>query len=197
MMTSILIASLLFLIPASSQADVPAIVDDGPVYTLKTLKKLDKKELRALFEGASLGVLPTDKVRGTVVRKNLNNPITRGLLNTLWSGKQFYAQEGAWEEIEQERFFIESTLHNIVLGHKMFKGQVYRSTSWLDGKPCWVIDYRKTASTIGYIRDEFRHIGQGLFLGWTFDMTPNDEGVRGKRFMLNFAIDTKPSPKKN
>jgi len=207
-------------LPAFAEG-TPAIESSGPAYALETLRSLSKDELRGLFETSLPGELPSGIVRGTVVRLSVNLGIKRLILNQLWAGKNFYPQEGAWEEIAGKRYFIESTLHNIVAGANAFKGQVYKDVSWLDGKPCWVIEYRKTSPIIGYIRDEFRHVGNGLYLGWTFDQTADQNGVAGRRaepkaslqsrrrirrarsprasragrrYMLNFAIDSKPAP---
>lgn len=148
----------------------------GPVHTLDSLPAMSPEALEVLFTRSSPGELPESRVRGKVVRFEawlLSAPIS-AFLNVLWSGKVFHP---------------DSTLHNLVLGHKHFKGEVYLSESWLDGKPAWIIDYRRTSPSIGYIRDEFRHVGRGVYLGWTFD---NTGGQEGKRFMLNFAIDSEP-----
>lgn len=147
-----------------------------PTITLEGLSDLKPAELEQLFNQSPPGELPTGRVQGRVVRLAtpfLRGPL-RGLLNVLWRGKFFYPEEG--------------TLHNIVLGHRTFKGKVYQEASWLDGKPAWIIDYRETSPSIEYIRDEFRIVAPGIYLGWTFNR--ND-----RAFLLNFAIDSNPPPK--
>jgi hypothetical protein len=178
------------LLSAPSYADTE-VGASGPVYTLKSIKKLDDDKLKELFTASPAGPVPTGNVAGSVIRLTHDITINRWLVNQLWSGKIFHAQQsGVWKEFAGNRQFVESSLHNLVGGHRMFKGEVYRSTSLLDGKPCWVIDYRNTSQIIGHIRDEFRHVGHGLYLGWAYNRTRTPGGEPGRVIMLNFALST-------
>jgi hypothetical protein len=176
-------------------AQVPSVVERAEpaqeAYTLDSLAAMDPQALERVFRGSSPAEHPRARVRGKVVHVDawaLSGPLSV-LMNALWSGKDFTPQSPRLRDFQGTPRLVEATLKNIVLGHKQFKGEVYRDGSWLDGRPAWVIDYRNTAPSIGYIRDEFRYVGNGVWLGWTFDGT---NGKEGKRFMLSFAIDAKP-----
>ena len=169
---------------------------EGVPLTLAGLKDLKPAQLESLFRKSLPGPIPTTQVRGTVVRYEGRIPfwkLVRGVANGLWSGKIFYPQTGVSRTLDGTSHYIVSSLHNIVGGHPVFKGLVYKEHSWLenDDRDAWIIDYTDTAKEIAWIRDEFRYVGCGIYLGWTFDRTG---GRKGKRFILNFAIDGNPAP---
>jgi hypothetical protein len=43
--------------------------------------------------------------------------------------------------------------------------KVYQGDSWIDSKPCIVLDYSETSMVAHWIRDEIRLIGPKLYLG--------------------------------
>ncbi len=93
------------------------------------------------------------------------------ICNRLWKGK-----------------IVDQSGHGLVnklLGLKLVHAQVYRGTSWSDGKQSVIIDYLKTSLLAFFIRDEIRCVAPNLYLGKAFVRLP-----LGKRFCaLWFALD--------
>jgi hypothetical protein len=73
-----------------------------------------------------------------------------------WQGKAFDAAS--------------MTLRNHILpfGLKAVLARIKREDSWLDGKPCIVLDYAETSTVAHWIRDEIRMIAPGFYLGKVF-----------------------------
>jgi hypothetical protein len=57
--------------------------------------------------------------------------------------------------------------------------KVYKGPSWLDGKECSALDYPETSLVAGWIRDEIREIGPGLYLGRVYG---------AKKRLIDFAL---------
>ena len=68
------------------------------------------------------------------------------------------------------------------LGLNAIIAKVYKGPSWLDGKECIVLDYSETSLVAGWIRDEIRQIGPGLYLGKVYG---------GKKRLIDFALQFK------
>ena len=128
-------------------------------------------QLGELFRSASAGPIPNGHGKGTVLLG------TGGLLarlaavvsyTLLWRGKVVSARKGR--------------LKNLIsaLSIPAIAAAVYEQNSWLDGKPCIVLDYSKTSIVAHMVRDEIREIAPGVYLGLVF---------WGRRHVLDFTLD--------
>jgi hypothetical protein len=73
----------------------------------------------------------------------------------LWKGKTFHG---------------DGTITNRWLGGvQMVSAAAEPGPSWLDGRPCLVIQYAPDAPVFGNVRDELRQIGPGEWLGRSYD----------------------------
>ncbi|MBN8904147.1 MAG: hypothetical protein J0H57_24265 [Rhodospirillales bacterium] len=57
--------------------------------------------------------------------------------------------------------------------------RIKQEPSWLDGKPCIVLDYSETSMVAQWIRDEIRLVAPGLYLGKVY---------WGKTRLIDFAL---------
>ncbi|MBK8097256.1 MAG: hypothetical protein IPK26_09115 [Planctomycetes bacterium] len=64
-------------------------------------------------------------------------------------------------------------------GIQAIQAQVYPTKSWIDDRPCIVLDYSKTSFLARRIRDEIRMIRPGLWLGKVW---------WGRTRLLDFAL---------
>lgn len=69
----------------------------------------------------------------------------------IWKGKNFNLQK--------------MELTNRIIGLRLILGKLRKGQSFLDGKPCLVIDYTKTSWEARDVIDELREISNGIFLG--------------------------------
>jgi hypothetical protein len=53
-------------------------------------------------------------------------------------------------------------------GFRAIRARIYCGTSWLDGNPALIMDYRGTSRVWADVRDEVREVAPGLFLGIMF-----------------------------
>jgi hypothetical protein len=110
----------------------------------------------ALFRDGSVGCGPLGPTRGTVLYADGRHPRMKvrrqGLL---WKGKTFHG---------------DGTITNRWLGGvQMVSAAAGVGPSWLDGRPCLVIQYAPDAAVFGNVRDELRLIGPGEWLGRSYD----------------------------
>jgi hypothetical protein len=120
------------------------------------LLKMSQAELDALFTAAEPGPIPDGAADGTAIiapGTAFSADIASAINLFAWQGKVFDAQAGL--------------LKNRILafGLNAIIAKVYIGDSWLDGKPCIVLDYSQTSVVAHWIRDEIRLIGPGLYLG--------------------------------
>src|SRR5438067_2044871 len=113
-------------------------------------------ELDALFQSSPAGAIPRGRGKGTVIAlpgTPLALPLDRILGRLFWHGKVFHPST--------------QDLQNVILpfGLRAIRAQVYAGDSWLDDRPCVVLDYSKTSTVAGWIRDEIREVAPGLYLG--------------------------------
>jgi hypothetical protein len=127
--------------------------------TARDLPSMRGSQLDELFASAPAGEIPFGKgsgqalvATGTFAARPLV-AITRLLA---WQGKQFDAPS--------------HTLGNLIspFGFKAITADVYVDSSLLDGHPCIVLDYSKTSRVAGWVRDEIREIGPGLYVGLVY-----------------------------
>ncbi|MBS1822037.1 MAG: hypothetical protein JST61_08705 [Acidobacteria bacterium] len=134
-------------------------------YTVSQLMDMSNQQLDELFSNSPTGDIPNGEADGTaiVAPGTKFSPAIASLINIFtWQGKTFDAAHG--------------TLTNRILafGINAIVAQVYKSTSWFDGKECIVLDYSKTSMLAEHVRDEIRQIGPGFYLGlvyWKKDKT--------------------------
>ena len=127
-----------------------------------------------MFAAAPAGSLPHGRGRGTALILT-TTPFSRFLAG--------FARLGAWRGKE----FVDdgSSLRNVVspFGVLAIKAAVYLGPSWVDERPCVVLDYSQTSFVARPIRDEIREIAPGIYLGMVFFW----KRKRPVRFALTFA----------
>lgn len=138
--------------------------------TVPKLLKMSQKELDELYTNSPCGDIPDGDCEGTViiVPGTVITPIKAKLVHLLgWQGKVFDKKNGR--------------LVNKILprGRHAIVAEVYKDTSWYDGKECIAIDYSKTSLVAKWIRDEIRLIAPGMYLGVVF---------LGKKKTIDFVL---------
>ncbi|MEY2581463.1 MAG: hypothetical protein QOE09_1312 [Ilumatobacteraceae bacterium] len=125
----------------------------------RELPSLRGSELDELFAKAPAGDVPAGKGRGQALVGS-GTLAARPFLATTrlmaWQGKMFDPAS--------------HTLRNLItpFGVRAITADVYVDASLLDGRPCIVLDYSKTSRIAGWVRDEIREIGPGLYLGLVY-----------------------------
>ena len=162
---------LAFLVLAWCGPGVQA--ESGPSLTPDDVARMDKGQLDAAFCAGSVGATPCGAGRGKVllVVDALMPRVRARLMGTVWKGKYFYPGGCAFT--------------NQWLGFKAVEAPVAVGPSWVDGAPCFVLDYPTTAAVFGNTRDELREIGEGVFLGRFYDRCPCPK-LKGY-FVLDFG----------
>jgi hypothetical protein len=110
----------------------------------------------ALFRQSDLGCAALGPTRGTVLYVEGKHPRLKAhLQGAVWKGKTFHG---------------DSTCTNRWLGgvHAVSAG-VCVEPSWLDGQPCFVMQYAPDAAVFGNVRDELREIAPDVWLGRSYD----------------------------
>ncbi|MDO8476689.1 MAG: hypothetical protein Q7W02_10970 [Candidatus Rokubacteria bacterium] len=139
-------------------------------YDVPQLLKMSQAELDALFTGSAAGEIPNGEAQGTAIiapGTTYSAKIATFISHFAWQGKTFDAKKGA----------LKNRLTSFGLNAIIAK--VYKGPSWLDGKECIVLDYSETSLVAGWIRDEIRQIGPGLYLGKVYG---------GKKRLIDFAL---------
>ncbi len=142
-------------------------------YDVPQLLKMSQADLDALFTSSAAGEIPNGEAQGTAIIApgTIYSPeIASFISHFAWQGKTFDAKSG--------------TLKNRLtsFGFNAIIAKVYKGPSWLDGKECIVLDYSETSFVAGWIRDEIRQIGPGLYLGKVYG---------GKKRLIDFALQFK------
>jgi hypothetical protein len=139
--------------------------------TVDDLLKMQQKELDDLFSAHEAGPIPNGEGEGTAIIDpgSARSRILARIINHFaWQGKVFDAEHG--------------TLRNRILapGVEAIVAQVYKGPSLLDGKECIILDYSKTSTIAGWVRDEIRLIAPKLYLGKVY--------AHDKR-LIDFALE--------
>lgn len=125
-------------------------------YTVEKLLDMTQEELDDLFKASPAGDIPDGEAEGTAIiapGTRYSDMIAK-VINTFgWQGKVFDAGKG----------YLKNRI--TVFGIEAIVAKVYQGESWLDGKPCIVLDYSDTSLIASRIRDEIRLIGPGFYLG--------------------------------
>jgi len=121
-----------------------------------TLMKMSQAQLDDLFTKSVAGPIPDGAAKGTAIiaAGTVFSPAIAQAINFFaWQGKTFDGPHG--------------TLRNriSVLGFNAIVAEVYKAPSWHDQKECIVLDYSKTSTVAGWIRDELRLLEPGIYLG--------------------------------
>ncbi len=144
----------------------------SPSHSLKSLVRLDRCELEALYCNAAVGTPPCGVTAGRAIYNPGGKfaPAAAQMTRLLWQGKVF-----------QDDMMI-----NRVFGLQAVKARVSVGTSWLDGKPSIIMDYCGTSRLFPNVRDEMREIEPGLYVGLTYLRR-----AEGPKLATFFAIDAR------
>jgi len=125
--------------------------------TSESLSRMSRSELEAIYRGAATSSMPSGFVRGRVL--HMNGPmanVRERTGNAAWRGKTFDPAGGAM-------------VNKWLFGFDAVKARVEPGTSWLDGEPSLIADYRGVTKVIWRdMRDEIREVAPGLWLGIAF-----------------------------
>jgi hypothetical protein len=142
----------------------------GMVRDAADLMALTQAELDDLYRQSPAGESPKGDTQGTVLfapGTSFARPVAVYIWLSSWQGKVF----------DRRRPILENKITPI--GIKTIPALVYYGSSWVDGRPCIVIDYSKTSLVACLTRDEIREVAPGLYLGVVF---------LGRIKILNFAL---------
>lgn len=158
------------------------VFDRAAVLTADGLLRMPTPQLDALFQNAPAGEIPIGHGKGTIVMfpgSPLAKAISRILGRLFWQGKYFRPST--------------SDLQNLILptGLHAIRAEVYTGNSWLDDRPCIVLDYSKSSKVAGWIRDEIREVAPGLYLGIVWGV---GRIFGGHKLILRFALTIPPGP---
>ena len=139
-------------------------------YDVPQLLAMSQDELDDLFKKSPPGKIPNGEAEGTALiapGTKFSPKIASFINHFAWQGKTFDAKKG----------LLKNRL--LPFGLNAVLAKVYKGTSWLDKKECIVLDYSETSLIAGWIRDEIRQIGPGLYLGVVYGE---------KKKLINFAL---------
>ena len=126
------------------------------MYDVQSLLTMSQTELDALFTASPAGPIPSGEADGTAIvapGTALNADIAKAIKLFAWKGKVF----------DTATMTLRNRILPIDLDAVLARVQV--GLSWLDGKPCIVLDYAETSLVLHWLRDEIRLIAPGLYLG--------------------------------
>jgi hypothetical protein len=129
------------------------------VIDVPTLLTLSDTQLNDTFGSAVAGPIPDGSAKGTAIVGNgtaFSPAIAEAVSRFVWQGKTFDGVHG--------------TLRNRIsaFGLNAIVAEVYKGPSLFDGKECIVLDYSKTSTVAGWIRDEIRLIAPKVYLGLVY-----------------------------
>lgn len=135
------------------------------------LLAMSQQQLDQLFTSSPPGPIPNGQANGTAIiapGTTYSADIAHIVNVFAWQGKVFDAEHG--------------TLVNRItpFGLDAIIADVYIAPSWLDNKPCIVLDYSKTSTLAHWIRDEIREVAPKLYLGIVY---------WSKKKLINFSLD--------
>jgi len=119
---------------------------------------MDWQSLEAIYRQAEPGAVPQVYLRGKAIyctESFLSGPKS-AVTGAFWHGKEFHPCDGM--------------LINQWLGVKAVRARVYLGSSWLDGKPSIIMDYRGVSRVVWKnVRDEIREVAPGVYLGVMYE----------------------------
>jgi hypothetical protein len=125
-------------------------------YDTQTLLTLSNTELDALFTASPAGPIPSGEADGTAIVAPgtvFTAEIAQVIKLFAWKGKVF----------DTATMTLRNRILPIDLNAVLARFQ--EGPSWLDGKPCIVLDYSQTSVVLHWLRDEIRLVAPGLYLG--------------------------------
>jgi hypothetical protein len=109
-----------------------------------------------VFREGTVGCGPHGPTRGTVLYADGKHPRLKARLQgVVWKGKNFH-DDGTFS-------------NRWVGGVQAVSADTRVEPSWLDGQPCFVMQYAPDAPVFGNVRDELRQIGPDTWLGRSYD----------------------------
>jgi hypothetical protein len=140
------------------------------------LLEMTAVQLDALFQDSPAGPIPRGRGKGTVIFRPgtaVAKPADRVGGTVVWHGKVFSPES--------------QDLKNLIspFGVKAIRAKVYEADSWLDDRPCVVLDYSQSSKVAGWIRDEIREVSPGLYLGLVWGV---GRVFGGRKLILRFAL---------
>ena len=147
----------------------------GPLTATKLLE-MPPAELDALFRASPAGPIPEGRGKGTIVAlpgTEVAKPLNTVLGAVVWHGKVFHPET--------------RDLRNLVspFGVEAIRAEVSTASSWVDGRPCVLLDYSRSSRVCGWIRDEIREVSPGVYLGVVWGV---GRVFGGRRRILRFAL---------
>lgn len=139
-------------------------------YDVQQLLDMSQQQLDDLFRASPPGAIPNGEAEGTAIiapGTHYTESIAKIINFFGWQGKVFDAGKGVLKNKVS------------VLGVQAIVAKVYQGESWLDGKPCIVLDYSETSFLAQWIRDEIRLIGPNFYLGKVY---------WGKERLIDFCL---------
>jgi len=154
----------------------PASLSPAGTLDATALLAMSPADLDALFRASPAGAIPTGRGRGSVLffpGTEIARPFDRVAGKVVWQGKDFTPAT--------------QDLKNLVtpLGVRAIRAEVYAEDSWVDRKPCTVLDYSRSSRLFGWIRDEIREVAPGVYLGVVWGV---GRAFGGRRRILRFAL---------
>ncbi len=124
------------------------------------LLDIKDSELELIYQASPAGGLPQGSLAGTAIvlpGSPFNAALAAAVRNTLWKGAVLDS-DGA------------GVLTNRVtpFGAEAIRGAVNKSTSFIDGRPCTLVDYSRTSNIAWFMRGEIRLVTPQLYLGAVF-----------------------------
>lgn len=137
----------------------PPSAASPPPQPMRDLVRADRPTLDALYAGGTVGDIPTGFLPGRAIPDpgSRTTAAKSRLIHAVWQGKIFHG---------------DGTGHNKVFRRQAVPVRVYHGESWRDGGPAVIVDYEGTSRLFGNVRDEFREVGPGLYLGLTWVRKP-------------------------
>jgi hypothetical protein len=135
-----------------------------------TLMQMSQAQLDDLFTKSAAGPIPDGAAKGTAIIApgTVFSPAIAQAINFFaWQGKTFDGPHG----VLRNRISV--------LGLNAIVAEVYKGPSWHDQKECIILDYSKTSTVAGWIRDEMRQLEPGTYLGKVYG---------GEKPLINFAL---------
>jgi hypothetical protein len=138
-----------------STAPNPRLADQ-PDAAERPLIAMSNAALDELFRRSEAGPVPDGFMRGTVLAfpgTRLARPLAAVTYVLAWQGKVFDSRRGV--------------LANKITPFRLraVVAKVSHQDSWVDGRPCVLLDYARTSMLAKMVRDEIRLVAPGQYLG--------------------------------
>jgi hypothetical protein len=150
------------LTAARAPAGAPPLADAvqpaeivSPALSLEQLACMNWGELEQLYRQGNGGTIPNGYLRGRAIYcpDVFLAPAKSKMSQAMWHGKLFCPEEGIM-------------INRWGMGVTAVKAKVCHGTSWLDGGPSVIMDYRGMSAVVWHnSRDEIREVAPGLYVG--------------------------------